>query len=126
MNVLYIVYLCVAIVAAILSAAIPLVIVLRKATKGKNASDKLLVLKEFVDNLLVDLEKEFYNRDVAEKALSPKLSLGCFKKESALTRVLAKCLELNYKYDEAYWSNYIDTAIGNTKIVNARDKDIVA
>ena len=121
MNVLYIVYLCVAIVAAI-----PLFIVLRKATKGKDASDKLLVLKEFVDNLLVDLEKEFYNRDVAEKALSPELSLGCFKKESALTRVLAKCLELNYKYDEAYWSNYIDKAIGNTKIVNARDKDIVA
>lgn len=102
---------------------IPFIVKYSKNSKLRSIAEKTLVMTDYAREVIEQLESQFSTQDKVLKSVNPALSLGMTKKESAMSKMLSKALELDLKFDGEYWSKSIDEMVELTKSVNQRDKD---
>lgn len=75
-------------------------------------------LRECAIKLISEAEK-LYN-DVDAELKKHGKTAGLVKKDSVMSKLQLKALELNTAFDVETWSKYIDKIVAMTKIVNAK------
>lgn len=75
-------------------------------------------LRECANKLIAEAEK-LYN-DVDAELKKHGKTAGLVKKDSVMSKLQLKALELNTAFDVETWSKYIDKIVAMTKIVNAK------
>lgn len=122
-----------------LLAAIPLAIMIWRLVKQKRALKKQLAsastdaekadikakdaeataaMLEYANEFVVQAEALY--KDVDKLLKSQGLSAGVQKKDSVMSKLQAKAIELGYNFDAAKWSDIVDNIVAMTRKVNVK------
>lgn len=125
MEVLNVVYICIACGGVILSTIIPITVKLflnvKKYRQADTEAEKaaiLLEISELMKNSIEEAEEVY--KDMASALYANNIKIGTLKKDSVISKLQNYCIERNVKFDREYWSNKIDETIEFTKKINKR------